>query len=196
MPSLNSMNKTISDIYSRALYAGFMIGFAALLSCCVENKILAALFFSLGLLYIRIQGFYLYTGQIQNIKNKTTTFKELFCGLCGNIVGVGVAVIIAMFLSIDKPLLANTYSTIVSTKWLNPWYYYVLSGICCGVLMTIATKKETPFWVSSLCVMAFILAGFNHCVADWFYIGAAPTNLLKWLCVVIGNFIGGYFVAG
>ena len=100
-----------------------------------------------------------------------------------------------MFLSTGKPMLTDTYNAIVGAKWLNPWYYYIFSGICCGILMTIATKKETPLWVSSLCVMAFILAGFNHCVADWFYIGAAWSNLLKWFCIVIGNFLGGILAA-
>lgn len=175
--------------------AGFMIGFAALLSCCVENQILAALFFSLGLLYIRIRGLYLYTGQIQDLKNKSTNLLQLFGGLFWNICGVGLALLIMIFLSVGKETLAATFSTIIATKWAYPWYYYIASGFCCGVLMTVATKKEAPLWVSSLCVMAFILAGFNHCVADWFYIGAAWSNLLKWFCVVIGNFLGGILVA-
>ena len=42
--------------------------------------------------------------------------------------------------------------------------------------------------------MAFILAGFNHCIADWFYVfgSSDPTKYLYWFLVVIGNFIGGY----
>ena len=179
----------------KSALAGFMIGFAALLSCCINHNVLAPLTFSLGLLYIRMCGAYLFTGQIQNLKNKTTTFKELFLGLFYNIVGVGGAVLIMLFLIPGKPTLDTTFAEIISIKWIHPWYYYIASGFGCGVLMTIATKKETPFWVSSLSVMAFILAGFNHCVADWFYVGSTWTNFLKWACVVIGNFLGGYTAA-
>ena len=37
--------------------------------------------------------------------------------------------------------------------------------------------------------------GFNHSIADWFYIGSEPINFLKWFLVICGNFIGGYLVA-
>ena len=87
----------------------------------------------------------------------------------------------------------KTYNIVQSNKWIYPWYYYLGSGIGCGILMTIATKKETPLWISSLCVVAFIIAGFNHSIADWFYIDLKQIHL--WLCVVLGNFIGGYIVA-
>lgn len=47
-----------------AVLAGFVIGLAALLSCSINNSYLAALIFSLGLLYIRIEKLPLFTGQI------------------------------------------------------------------------------------------------------------------------------------
>lgn len=172
-----------------------MIGFAALLSCCVENQILAALFFSIGLLYIRISKFYLYTGQIQNLKDRSTSFKELGIGLFGNI--TGVTLIFFLFFFLDFQAAADKYFAIVALKWSHPWYHYIASGMCCGVLMTIATKKENPLWLSILCVMAFILAGFNHSIADWFYIFGehSLTKYLYWFLTVIGNFLGGYLVA-
>ena len=182
-------------MFESSLMAGFMIGFAALLSCCVENQILAALFFSIGLLYIRISKFYLYTGQIQNIKNHSTSFGKLCGGLLGNI--CGVTLVFSLFFFLNFPAAANKYFTITAAKWSHPWYHYIASGICCGALMTIATKKESPLWISILCVMAFILAGFNHCVADWFYVFGAtnPIKYFYWLLIVIGNFIGGLIIA-
>lgn len=179
-------------MYSQALLAGCMIGFAALLSCCIENQILAALFFSIGLLYIRISKLYLYTGQIQNLKNHSTSFKELCVGLFGNI--CGVTLLFSLFFFLDFQAAADKYFAITAIKWSHPWYHYIISGICCGILMTIATKKESPLWLSSLCVVAFILAGFNHCIADWFYVfgSSDPTKYLYWFLVVIGNFFGGY----
>lgn len=182
-------------MYSRALSAGCMIGFAALLSCCVENQILAALFFSIGLLYIRISKFYLYTGQIQNLKNHSTSFKELGIGLIGNISGVTFFFSLLFFLNFQAA--ADKYFAITAIKWSYPWYHYIASGICCGILMTIATKRESPLWLSSLCVAAFILAGFNHCIADWFYVFGSlnPLKYFYWFLTVIGNFLGGYLAA-
>lgn len=182
-------------MYSRALSAGCMIGFAALLSCCIGNQILAALFFSIGLLYIRISKLYLYTGQIQNLKNHSTSFKELGIGLIGNI--TGVTLFFSLFFFLDFPAAADKYFAITAIKWSHPWYHYIASGMCCGALMTIATKKESPLWLSILCVMAFILAGFNHCIADWFYVfgSSDPIKYLYWFLIVIGNFFGGYLAA-
>lgn len=196
MPLSNFMNKMKIDIYDRAVSAGFMIGFAALLSCHIANQYLAALFFSIGLLYIRITKAYLFTGQVQNLKNKTTTLTELFIGLFGNLIGVGVALLIFAFLTGTNNTASDKFILLAEAKWNYPWYHYFLSGICCGVLMTIATKKESPLWLSIICVAAFILAGFNHCIADWFYIGNFFSHrFFLWLSIMIGNFVGGYLVA-
>lgn len=91
-------------------------------------------------------------------------------------------------LSFHHNILLENYVAIAAAKWLFPWWYYILSGLVCGFLMTIATRPNTPLWVSSLCVVAFIVGKFNHCIADWFY---APSNILLWFCIVLGNLIGG-----
>ena len=68
------------------------------------------------------------------------------------------------------------------------WFVYTIKN---------PTKKESPLWLSILCVMAFILAGFNHCIADWFYVFGSfdPIKYLYWFLIVIGNFLGGYLAA-
>ena len=97
------------------------------------------------------------------------------------------AIILTFGLSFHHNILVSNYTALIAAKWLNPWWYYIFSGFVCGFLMTIATRPNTPLWVSSLCVAAFIIGKFNHCIADWFY---APP-LLLWACVVLGNFLGG-----
>lgn len=170
-----------------AVLAGFIIGLAALLSCSINNPYLAALIFSLSLLYIRIEKMPLFTGQIQKLPTNEITFKQLLIILLKNICGVSGAIILTFGLSFHHNILVDNLCAAVAAKWLMPWWYYILSGFVCGFIMTIAMRPNTPLWVSSLCVAAFILGKFNHCIADWFY---AP-NLLLWICVVLGNFIGG-----
>jgi formate/nitrite transporter FocA (FNT family) len=59
--------------------------------------------------------------------------------------------------------------------------------------MTIATYKETPLWISSLAVIAFITAGFNHSIADAFYLYSMHQIIpnLKVFLIAVGNLIGG-----
>ena len=171
-----------------AILAGFIIGLAALLSCSMNNPYLAALVFSLGLLYIRIEKMPLFTGQIQKVPTREITFKQLFEVFVKNILGVSFTVFLTFGLSFHHNILVENLAAAIAAKWLMPWWYYIFSGFICGFLMTIATRSNTPLWVSSLCVAAFILGKFNHCIADWFY---APLNILLWFCVILGNLLGG-----
>lgn len=177
--------------------AGAIIGGAAALSCCTSNQYLAALFFSIGLLYIRIEKLWLFTGQIQNIRKKSITFPELIVGFINNCLGVTLVFWLAMVIFTYREDAAIKYVTTVNNKWVYSWLYYLFSGAFCGGLMTIATDKNAPLFVSILCVCAFILAGFNHSIADYFYLLSSFTkdNFLSWIWIVIGNFIGGWLVA-
>ena len=61
--------------------------------------------------------------------------------------------------------------------------------------MSLATYNGTPLWISSLCVAAFLISGFNHCIANGFYL-LDGLNLSKWIITVIGNLLGGALVNG
>ena len=140
-----------------SMLAGFIIGLAALLSCSINNSYLAALLFSLGLLYIRIEKLPLFTGQIQKLPTGEITWWQLFKIFLCNICGVSGAWSLMFGLSFHHNILLENYVAIATAKWLFPWQYYIVSGLVCGFLMTIATRPNTPLWVSSLCVAAFIL---------------------------------------
>lgn len=173
------------------LLAGIMIGVAGILYCSTQEKTIAALFFSIGLIYIRISGLYLYTGQVQNILLRQTNWKELLFGLFHNLSGVFVVLMtVGIVLLSSKEEFCDSYAAICNAKWIYPFYYYIASGVMCGILMTIATKRNAPLWLSIMCVMAFILAGFNHCIADFMYINSFDA-VFKWFLVLIGNTVGG-----
>lgn len=176
--------------------AGAIIGGAAALSCCISNQYLASLFFSIGLLYIRIEKLWLFTGQIQNIRKKTITFPELISGFISNCLGVTFVFWFVMVIFNYREDPALKYITTMNNKWIYSWLYYLFSGIFCGGLMTIATDKNAPLFLSILCVSAFILAGFNHSIADYFYLLASFTkdNFCSWIWIAIGNFVGGWLV--
>lgn len=177
---------------SKAYRAGISIGLAAAISFRITNNYLAALLFSVGLLGIRISGYDLFTGKIQLLVGKRITPSELLKILFWNAAGVLSVLIVVVLFLFDEAAWAQ-YEVALAAKWSHNFLYYVGSGACCGALMTYATKKETPLWVSTLCVMAFILGGFNHCIADMFYVNNGA--ILSWFGVVIGNILGGLLFA-
>lgn len=174
-----------------AFKAGILIGLAAVISARIDNKFLAALCFSTGLVSIRILKLSLFTGKIQLLRHRQLKVSELFLILAWNVAGV---VIVSMLWRLVEPDTYGIWGTISAAKWsYEPWHY-LFSGACCGILMTCATHEKTPLWVSSLCVVAFILAGFNHSIADAFYV--SNEGVWKWLLVIVGNVLGGLAVAG
>ena len=58
----------------------------------------------------------------------------------------------------------------------------------------------TKPWVTVMCVSAFILSGFNHCIADMYYFFLASPFVdvglaaIAILCTTVGNVIGGNII--
>ena len=69
-------------------------------------------------------------------------------------------------------------------------------AILCGMIIQLAVdiKKAGPL-VITMCIMLFILCGFEHCVANIFYF--VGSSVFKWeyviytIIYVIGNSCGG-----
>lgn len=87
--------------------------------------------------------------------------------------------------------IASAANEIAILRQSQTFLQALAAGIGCGALMSLATYAETPLWVSSLCVAAFILGGLNHCMADAFYMMAGRLISITWIGTVIGNAIGG-----
>jgi formate/nitrite transporter FocA (FNT family) len=59
------------------------------------------------------------------------------------------------------------------------------------MLMSFATYKNTPLWATVLGVATFIIAGFNHCIADFYYMLVGGQLSVNLLFTILGNIIGG-----
>ena len=172
-----------------SILAGVAIGLGCWIYCSVSDPILGALLFSCGLLAIRIFKYNLFTGKIQYMITKEYRWFDYLEILAGNIFGIMLMALLAR-----KTPIYDTAIKIGELKASQPIWTAFIKGIGCGALMTIATKKETPLFVTSLCVLAFIAAGFNHCIADAFYFFAAGVSKINWLMIVLGNIVGGLLI--
>lgn len=170
-----------------AFLAGLLIGIGdiALVSC--DNKYVGALLFSLALLSVIKLKLPLYTGKVgRMIKDKTVA--ECFVYLVFNIVG---AMFVLLWL---MPYNYTEVHNISTVKFLKDIPQLFLAGFLCNVLIHLAVTVKNDV-ITVLCVMAFILCGFEHCIADVPFIICSGRffgdGVILFLTILAGNTIGG-----
>ena len=193
------------DYVIKGIYAGMMIGIGAVVLLSNSNNVLGAFFFSIGLLMICMYGMNLYTGKVGYILiNKFDYVYELILSLIGNFIGtfiVGRLVLLTRISGISER--ANAISMVKLNDSLLS--IFILS-IFCGMLMYIAVnnykKVNNDFgkYLSIfMCVMVFILCGFEHCIANmaYFTIGGVWSfdALLCLIIMILGNSVGSIVIA-
>ena len=192
-------------ILIRAILAGIMISIGGTIYLALENKMLGAFLFSVGLFSICVNGYNLYTGKIGYvIDNKLKYLIELLLTLLGNLIGtVACGYVLTLTRSASKLKAAATI--LCDTKLNDNLLSIFVLSVFCGIIMYMAVdiyKKATDFgkYVGIFMgITIFILAGFEHCVANMFYFSIA--NMWEWktalyvLVMVLGNSLGSILIA-
>lgn len=200
--------KQFVSYLSDSILAGLMIGVGGAVSLSSDNRYVGAVLFSLGLLTIVHFKLGLYTGKVGNIvRNGAKFIPEVLVTLLGNAIGTFIA---AMLLKMTRiaPALVEKVSATVEAKTSDSVLSMFVLGIFCGMLMFIAvdgfrknrevSDSTAGYMFVVFPVVVFIICGFNHCIADMFYIflsGAYSVSSLIYLVVVIlGNAAGGMLI--
>ena len=186
------LKKVLSGVQSGIMIS---IGGAVFLAC--DNKYVGAALFTVALLTICIKGYSLYTGKIGFIpeKHDKEAFSVLLLGLLGNLIGTAVCGYLIRF---GLPALGETALAICTKKLDQTFVQTLIRGFFCGVLMYVAVSvwRDHKKIVGILfCIPVFILAGFEHSIADMFYFAASGIVDIKafafiWT-VILGNSLGG-----
>jgi len=183
----------------KSLLAGVLIALAGgtYLSCgsLISNpdlaKIVGSFLFSIGLIAVLMLEANLFTGKVGYIDSWHKFGLACAC-LIYNLL---VAFLIGMlYKGINLPGAISGGPFI--SRLDKHWYKMLADGFGCGALIYLAvelyrrTKNVIPVII---CVMAFILSGTEHCIADAFYLGASQLSWKAfgylWLAVV-GNSLG------
>ncbi|WP_407400294.1 formate/nitrite transporter family protein [Treponema sp.] len=196
--------KNIINILVRAFLTGIAIGIggAVFLSC--ESKVVGAFLFGTGLFTILTFGFYLYTGKVGYIvENKPKYIGEVALIWLGNLIGTFVFARLLLLTRVAG--ISAKAAAMCEVKMNDSLVSLFVLAIFCGMLMFIAAdgyKKishETGKCLAIfLPVMAFILSGFEHCVANMFYFSLADAWTVKsfgyLLVMTLGNAVGGMLI--
>ncbi len=235
-----------------AILAGSFIALGAVFSTTVTSgaegalyfglgKLLGGLAFCLGLILVVLAGAELFTGNnliiMAFVSGKTTVRKLLRNWLivyCGNFIGsLGTAYIMLLCgrYKFGHGVIWLNALTIGSAKCSKPFIDLLALGIMCNALVCLAVwlcmgARSTTDKILAIIfpITAFVAAGFEHCVANMYFIPvailvkhwsppefwdivaktAADFPNLTWhnfivvnlLPVTLGNIIGGSFLVG
>jgi len=184
------------------ILAGIMIAIGGSVYVACADKVVGAIFFSVALLTICMKGYSLFTGKVGYLplSHTKSDVSALLFGLLGNFIAT---LLCGILVAVALPNLHSAAEGIAAAKLSQSALQTLVRGFFCGVLMYAAVSifRENK---SSLgvffCVPTFILAGFEHSIADMFYLSLGYSFTLKSLVfillVVIGNSLGAITMTG
>ena len=193
--------------FADGVAAGVLVSIGGCVFLACESKPLGAVLFSVALLCICYKSYSLYTGKVGYIVHShgKSDFAVLFLGLLGNFVGAVFSAAVALLAGLDK-VFANAPAAVAAAKLAQAPWETLLRAFLCGILMYLAVSifkdGKSPIGVL-FCIPVFILSGFEHSIADMFYLSVGATvsadyilrALLFALLAVIGNSLGALFIA-
>ena len=180
----------------KSILAGIAIsiGGIAYLSC--EDKFVGASLFSIGLFMVCTFDLSLYTGKVCYSRS----VKEIALTWLGNLIGTaGTGTAIGMTRLSELSVKAAKISQLKISD--NLFSIFVLSMLCnMMIYVGVESYKNNQHFIGKymgmyLSIVVFIMAGFEHCVANMFYFTLADAWSLKTitylLVMTIGNAVGG-----
>lgn len=200
--------KNVLRIILSSILSGIIVGLGGIVfvyckGSFINGAIIGSFLFSFALLLIIEYKLDLYTGKICYLFKENKNYKiNIIFILIGNIIG---AVGIGYFISLtNNDLLKLTITQIVDAKMNISLFSAFIMGFLCGVMIffgvDIAKRSSNQFFRSLiiiLCIMIFILSGFEHSVANAFYYSLANiwslNTILYFVIIIAGNFVGGIF---
>lgn len=199
------MIKRCVDTFLYAVMGGICIGLGGSAYLCTQSQILGAFLFSVGLFTICSMNFNLYTGKVAYIfDNKPDYLIDVLFVWLGNLVGTFSVAFALSFTRIGEGMREKA-EAICSTKLSDGPLSLFILAIFCNMLIFIAVDvyKKNPHELGKylaliLGVMAFIMCGFEHSVADMFYFSVANAwsfkAVLYLLIITLGNAVGGVLI--
>ncbi len=179
------------------------IGGTAFLSC--SDKVVGALFFTIGLFIILTNGFNLFTGKVCYVFENPPAYIGSCCLIwLGNLAGTFVSGRLLLLTRIGTSLKEKA-AEMCATKLSDGHLSLFILAFFCNMLIFVAVDgyKNNPHVVGKYLslffgVAVFIICSFEHCVADMFYFtvgGAWNIQAFVSLAVItLGNVLGGIFI--
>lgn len=218
-------NNNLGKFFIRAIMAGFFIVVATILSNVSAavlyptypqfGKLLGAFLFSIAIILIVFIGGELFTGNNMTMAmgayNGSCSWKDVLkvwvISYIGNFVGAFILSAIFVGSGASRQILIDYYNSIIAAKLVATPMQLFLRGILCNFMVCLAVltgtrmKTESGKLIVMFCViMAFVVSGFEHCIANmgtfsiaYLLLGGLDMALVakSMFFVTLGNIVGG-----
>lgn len=195
--SVGKAEAPASKLFVLGIGAGLLIGMGAVVSSTAASgfdnaaiiRLVSGLLFPVGLVMVILMGTELFTGNalmvtaaIRGVISWGKLFRNWAIVYVGNFVGaIVLAALLAFFgqFNVGSGHLAVYTASVAAGKCSLPWMNAFVLGIFCNLLVCVAvylgnTSQETSGKILGIFVpiMTFVGCGFEHCVANMYYIPA------------------------
>ena len=188
------MKRELYNTFVLSVLAGLMIGFGGVIYLMCANKMVGALLFSFGLLTIVCQGFALYTGRIGYFRQYGLW--SILTTIVGNFAGTWL---VAKGFSLSRHTV--DVASVVAPKLADSSLSVLLLSIGCGAMMYLAVDsyRKSKSWLFVIMpIVIFILSGFEHSIANMFYLSLAGEwgwDAIRITAIaIVGNGIGSWLL--
>lgn len=184
-----------------SVLGGISIAVGGTVYLSLENSVVGAMLFTIGLMTIYVFQWSLFTGKVgyATYSDPKQVFGLLWVWV-GNFIGTGLTAFL-LLLTRHAPKLQQKAQAMVQAKENDSLLSLFVLAMFCGMLMYIAVEgyRSNPHQLGKylalfLSVMVFILCGFEHCIANMFYFSVAGLTVKSLLCLLVmslGNLVGG-----
>lgn len=179
----------------KSIMAGICISIGCIANISCDNRYIGAILFSFGLLAVCTFGYDLFTGKVCYLDNWT----DLALILLGNFLGSALTAIV--FYGCVSNKYQEKITTICEIKLNESVLSAFLLGVLCNIMIYLAVEgfKHKQILLLIGGVSIFVLCGFEHCVANAFYVTyynilvhASPVKaIIFFIGNIFGNIVGG-----
>ena len=179
----------------KSIMAGICISIGCIANISCDNRYVGAVLFSFGLLAVCSFGYDLFTGKVCYLDN----WADLALILLGNLLGSALTAIV--FYGCVSNKYQEKITTICEIKLNEPILSTFLLGVLCNIMIYFAVEgfkhKQVLLLIGGVSI--FVLCGFEHCVANAFYVAyysllihVSPVKaVMFFICNIFGNVFGG-----
>lgn len=192
------------SVFLNAVLAGICIALGGIAFLSIENKIVGALFFTLGLFTIVTMKFNLFTGKVAYVfDNKPSYILDVFIIWGGNFIGTFLTAAAVNLTRIAD--IGRRAASMCETKLNDSLLSVFLLAVFCNVMIFIAVDgfAKNPHQLGKYLslffgVAGFIVCGYEHCVANMFYLSVAnmwsAKAFLYLVVMTLGNTVGAWII--